>query len=114
HIVEFEKLTRDHAVLLLRKYLGTYRIKKTKKEDISPFEKSAINRIAQISELNAAKILKMSFELLEKLSENKKHSKINLKFLKDNLSIKDISDIEKQDLTTKKTVDLKSKAKSKK
>jgi hypothetical protein len=114
HIVEFEKLTRDHAVLLLRKYLGTYRIKKTKKEDISQFEKSAINRIAQISELNAAKILKMSFELLEKLSENKKHSKINLKFLKDNLSIKDISDIEKQDLTTKKTVDLKSKAKSKK
>lgn len=114
HIINFEKLTKDHAVLLLKKYLGTYRINKTKKDDISPFDKSAIYRIAQISELNAARILRTSYELLEKLSENLKSYIIDLQFLKNNLSVKDVGEDQNQELTTKKTVDLKSKAKSKK
>src|SRR5690606_28439460 len=69
HIIFFEKLTPDHAVLLIKKYLSEYRIKSIPDNDpvaaISPFTKEAIYRIGELTELNAAGILQKANHLLE-------------------------------------------------
>jgi hypothetical protein len=66
HIILFEKLSKEHAALLLQKYLFAYRITDTGQNDLSPFTEEAVNRIGELSEYNAAKILKNAFLLLEK------------------------------------------------
>jgi hypothetical protein len=66
HVIAFEKLSRDHASLLLKKYLSEYRIDKTGDDSLFPFTNDAVSLIGEMSEYNAAKILKTSYELLEK------------------------------------------------
>lgn len=73
HIIFFEKLSLDHAVLLIKKYLNEYRIKPVKSGNqndlIFPFDKKAIYKIGEITELNAAGILQKANHLLEKAIE---------------------------------------------
>jgi len=70
HIVLFEKLSKEHAILLIRKYLDEYRIKKSVVNKLLPFTEEAISYISQLSEYNASKILKFAYELIEKLVES--------------------------------------------
>lgn len=63
HIVLFNKLNKDHAVLLLKKYLSEFRIKSDDSYD--PFTEMAIQLIGEENEFNAAKMLKLSYMLIE-------------------------------------------------
>ncbi len=70
NIIRFEKITRDHVSLLLKKYLNEYRIKTTASSELSPFQKDAISLIAESNEYNASKILKKAYEILELAAES--------------------------------------------
>ena len=72
HVIRFEKITLEHASVLLQKYLKAYRISSTKSNDLSPFTQEAIEKITEISEFNASKILKMAYELLERAVDEKR------------------------------------------
>lgn len=63
HVVLFNKLNKDHAILLLQKYLSEFRI--NNEDSFAPFTASAIQRIGEENEFNAAKMLKLSYLLLE-------------------------------------------------
>lgn len=81
HIIPFEKLSRDHASLLLKKYLAEYRIDPKASPPLFPFTEDAISKIGELSEYNAAKILKMAYDLLDKASETKDQLKIDETFV---------------------------------
>ncbi len=70
NIIRFEKITRDHVTLLLKKYLNEYRIKATTSAELAPFQKDAISLIAESNEYNASKILKKAYEILELAAES--------------------------------------------
>jgi hypothetical protein len=71
HIIRFEKIRLEHAYALVQKYLHEYRIDPTSSDDLSPFTKKAVAKIAELSEFNAAKILQMAYEVLERaVSQN--------------------------------------------
>jgi hypothetical protein len=80
HVIRFEKITLEHAFALLRKYLKAYRISNAGVDDISPFTEGAVSKIAEISEFNASKILKMAYEALERASD-KSISEIDVDFI---------------------------------
>jgi hypothetical protein len=71
HIIPFEKLGKEHAVLLIRKYLEAYRIKNDDIDPLAPFTDSAIEYIGQASEFNASRMLKTAYELIEIAASNK-------------------------------------------
>lgn len=87
HVIPFEKLSKDHAVLLLRKYLSEYRIGGAGVDALFPFTEGAVSRIGEISEYNAAKILKMAYDLLDKASETNSQVTIDEAFVNDNRGI---------------------------
>lgn len=64
HIIPFRPLTNEHAVLLVQRYLGEYRLNPAE-DKLFPFTTEALELIAEMSELNAARILKYCFLLLE-------------------------------------------------
>lgn len=70
HIVRFEKMSLEHAYALVQKYLQEYRIHSTTADDLTPFTKDAIAKIAEVSEFNAAKILRMAYEVLERAAQH--------------------------------------------
>lgn len=73
HLVPFEKISREHVSLLIKKYLNEYRSDPGLKDELTPFTPGAINIIAEVSEYNAASILRTCSVLIEKaLTENKK------------------------------------------
>ncbi|MCI5218342.1 MAG: hypothetical protein D3914_03910 [Candidatus Electrothrix sp. LOE2] len=73
HLVPFEKISRGHVSLLIKKYLNEYRSDPGLKDELTPFTPDAINIIAEVSEYNAASILRTCSVLIEKaLTENKK------------------------------------------
>lgn len=67
HIIVFDKINERHVELLLTKYLREFRLKVTDagKMNLYPFTKKAANEIGIINELNAAKILQFSCNLLD-------------------------------------------------
>lgn len=69
HIVLFEKLNKDHVRLLLKRYLDEYRIASSMKGSIAPFTPDSVQRIGEMTEFNAAKILATAYVLLEKAAE---------------------------------------------
>lgn len=81
HVIRFEKITLEHAFALLQKYLKTYRIDDVEANDIFPFTKTSVSRIAEISEFNASKILKMAYEALERAASDKSISKIDIELI---------------------------------
>ena len=66
HVIRFEKLSQEHASLLLQRYLTEYRIPGTPPNVLFPFKEDAVSKVGELSEYNAARILNMSYELLEK------------------------------------------------
>lgn len=109
HIIPFEKLDKNHAILLLKRYLSEYRIKKS--ADLQPFTKEAVYKIAEISELNASKILKLSYDLLDKASSIKGQKKIDEKFVEDMIDKNIMDPGTKKNISTVDTTDLIKKAK---
>jgi hypothetical protein len=87
HVVRFEKLSQRHASLLLKKYLHEYRVPNAKTPEMFPFNQEAIKTIGELSEYNAAKILKNSNQLLEKAAESEEVKQIDSAFVKKNIDI---------------------------
>lgn len=74
HLVMFEKLSRKHVSLLIKKYLAEYRIDSFFGYELEPFTTDALIKIAEASEYNAAKILRTCSAFIENaLSDNKDH-----------------------------------------
>jgi hypothetical protein len=110
HIISFEKLTKEHIALLLRKYLSEYRIDTSKHDSLFPFTEGTVNKIGELSELNAAKILKMAYELLEKAASIPTQAIIDEKFVSDNRGVWEIGDDKTSTIDVAKTIDLIGKA----
>lgn len=84
HIIPFEKLSRDHASLLLKTYLAAYRIPDYHSDPLLPFTTSSVSMIGESSEYNAAKILKTSYDLLEQAALEDGVGEINERFVDEN------------------------------
>lgn len=69
NVIRFEKIKLEDAFSLVQKYLQAYRIQEVPPDTFSPFSKDAVVRIAELSEFNASKILKMAYEVLERAVE---------------------------------------------
>jgi len=83
HWIAFEKLSREHVTLLLKKYLDAYRVNQTSINDLVPFKAEAISIIAEINEYNAAKILRACWDLLEKAADEPDRTIIDEQFVRD-------------------------------
>ena len=110
HIVFFEKLTPQHGVLLIKRYMNEYRIatiiSNDNKDLVKPFTVEAIQKIGELTEMNAAGILQKSHHALEKAAENKVEN-INSNYIKELFGeIKKVK-LENEDFVDEKdTVDL--------
>lgn len=67
HIVHFNKLDRNRAILLIKKYLTEFRLNAV--DNISPFTEAAIGKIGETKEYNAAQMLSLAYMLLEDSAE---------------------------------------------
>ncbi|NMC63206.1 MAG: hypothetical protein GYA55_08550, partial [SAR324 cluster bacterium] len=111
HVIPFEKLNQEHALLLLKKYLSEYRIDSVRSNPFFPFTEGAIGKIGELSEYNAAKILKMAYDLLDKSSDMPEEQQVIIdeQFVTDNRgtgdlpgrSVPSIGDAESTDLLKK-------------
>ncbi len=114
HIIPFEKLDREHTVLLLKRYLSAYRInvndKRVRTNELFPFTKDAVYKIAEVSEFNASKILKLSYDLLDKASTIDKQEKIDEKFVEEIIDKKIMDSETKKSIASAETTDLLKKA----
>lgn len=87
HIIPFEKLSKDHASLLIKKYLEEYRMNKVSDDMLFPFTECAIAKIGALAEYNATNILKMAYNLLDRASEISDSTvTIDAKFVSQNMS----------------------------
>lgn len=66
NVIRFEKITVKDAYSLIQKYLQAYRVNQVDADTFSPFTQDAVAKIAELSEFNASKILKMAYEVLER------------------------------------------------
>ena len=66
HLVRFERITSEHVSLLLQTYLREYRIAPDDSDGLAPFTKEAVAEMGRMSDLNAARVLKMAYEALER------------------------------------------------
>lgn len=109
--IMFDKLTKEHVKLLIRTYLLEYRINKESIDVLFPFSDDAIDRIAEITELNASRILQLSYSLLDKVSESTSQKIIDAKFI--NSFLKEYHPIEENketNISKTETIDLMSKS----
>ncbi len=112
HIINFTKLTKQHVTLLLKKYLDEYRIGPVQPHDISPFTPDAAERIGEVSEYNAARILKLAYGLLGKAAEENGIREIDARFVDEHRDT-DQGSLEKESpiaVNTAETIDLNKKA----
>ncbi len=82
HLIRFEKMTPEHARSLLQTYLKEYRITPTDSDSLAPFTEDAVAQISGSSDLNASKILKMAYEILER-AVDQNVSQIDVDFVLD-------------------------------
>ena len=67
----FEKLTKNDAILLIRRYLKEFRKSDfTETSDLHPFTPEAISMMVEMSEFNAAELLRRAHDLLSYAAEN--------------------------------------------
>lgn len=115
HIIPFDKLSLNHAKMLIKKYLDEYRIKKSKNDnDLLPFTESTIKYISELSELNASRILKLSYELLELAVDKRGVNLIDEKFVKSVADKFEFEDSPSKSIATMDTINLEKKASKKK
>ena len=79
-MIRFEKIKLEDAFSLVQKYLQAYRIQEVSADTFSPFTKNTVARIAELSEFNASKILKMAYEVLER-AVDQNVAEINVDFV---------------------------------
>jgi len=84
HWIPFGKLSRDHVLLLLKKYLTAYRVPQASCDSLAPFKQEAIDYIADNSEFNAARILRTCWDLLEKAAQDPQRDVIDEAFVREN------------------------------
>ncbi|MDH5720656.1 MAG: hypothetical protein OEZ13_08565 [Spirochaetia bacterium] len=114
HIIPFEKLTKENALLLLGCYLAKFRLKSQAESVTYPFDEKSILKIAEYSEFNAAKILRMAYYILEKAASQEGLTKIDEKFIIENRADPMISGREStSSIEDLDSIDLKKKAKIK-
>jgi len=80
NVIRLEKIKAEDAFSLVQKYLQAYRIEEVAADTFSPFTKEAVAKIAELNEFNAAKILKMAYEVLERAIQSN-ISEIDVDFL---------------------------------
>jgi hypothetical protein len=116
NIIAFEKLNERHVIMMIKKYLEHYRIRKTKKEEeLFPFTEKGIKLISEYAEYNASSILKFAHQIIDKAAS------VKLKLIDDNY-VRDFKNESKnvvietspKNIATTSTIDLKKKAKTKK
>jgi hypothetical protein len=107
HIISFEPISRQHAQLLLKKYLVQFRTRRTSRT-LYPFTEDAVDRISELAELNAAKILRLAYQLLEIAAKLPNSPQINKSFVDGQMTaggIKDysesVAEVESTDLIEK-------------
>jgi len=111
HIIPFERLTKNHANMLIKKYLSEFRIESGRTNDIFPFTQKTLDIIGERSEYNAAKILTMAYMLIEEAASREGQKIIDTKFVSSILGTNEIiPDKIIQDLPDIETVDLIKKA----
>lgn len=110
HIIPFEKLTIENAKLLVMKYLSEYRIQPGTSKSLDPFTEDVVNKIAEISEYNAAKILHKTFMLLEKASSDPDVDVIDSNYLSTCIGSDIYEDKPDESISLKDTVNLFKKA----
>jgi hypothetical protein len=71
NVIRFERIERKHVHKLIKKYLLEYRLSEFIGDPLAPFTMNALNAIAESSEYNAASILRICYELVEKAVELK-------------------------------------------
>ena len=114
HVIRFEKLSKKHAILLLRKYISEYRIPGQNLDPLFPFTENSAQKIGELSEYNAASMLKMANELLEKAADSKDTKIITPSFIDKNIGIfEDDSGSKVATIKTADALDLEKKAKTK-
>ena len=114
HVIPFEKLSKNHAFMLLKKYLTEYRINTEDQNELFPFTEQAVNKIGELSEFNAAKILKMAYEILEKAAVDNEQKVIDEKYLQQQIkTLEGISEIDTQTIDSEESIDLRKKAENK-
>ena len=109
HIITFEKISLKHGRLLIKKYIEKYRIQ-TSMDELLPFTKEAIKKICSLSELNAAKILRTAYQLVESASLEKDITLIDQEYVEKLSSSGVLVSEEDEKISDIKTVDLMSKA----
>lgn len=77
HFIEFQPLNREYAILLVKRYLKEYRIT-SEADELRPFTAESITHIGEISEYNAARILKTCYALLEQAVKEEGRNVIDL------------------------------------
>ncbi|WP_417386019.1 hypothetical protein [Gimesia sp.] len=70
HVIPFEKLNKNHTLLLLKKYMDAYRLNESE-NNIEPFTIDGVERIGETSEYNAAQILRTAYRLLDLVARDK-------------------------------------------
>ena len=65
HTIRFDKLTSNHALLMVEKYLDEYRLNDKVQSKLHPFTADAIKMIGEKAELNASTILEKSHYIIE-------------------------------------------------
>ncbi len=84
NVIIFEKIRVNDAFSLLKKYLQQYRIHPTDSNtDLVPFERDAIEKIAEQNEFNASKILKKAHEDLDRAANSQIRS-LDVQFVQSN------------------------------
>lgn len=110
HIIAFEKLGPSHVALLLREYLREYRTGEVA-DPLSPFTMEAVNIIGPRCEFNASKILRLAFDLLEKLADTPNKATIDAAFVNELKEVQeDETDKPVSSIEDAETVDLVEKA----
>jgi hypothetical protein len=110
-MIPFENLSREHTSLLLKKYLSDYRTDDNFSDALFPFKEEAVNTIGELSKYNAAKILKMAYELLDKAADIEGQTVIDAKFVSENTELQQHDDSNSLPTIDAESIDLLKKAK---
>lgn len=70
HLIVFDKISEDDVEALIVKYLNEYRTENFTGDKLYPFSKESVKIIGNGQEMNASKILKLCYELIEHLINN--------------------------------------------
>lgn len=114
HTVKFDKLTSDHAILMLEKYLEEYRLNPKQDDNLHPFTPGAVKLISEKSDLNASTILEKVHGLIEDAVVDKVY-KIDEDYVNSKLgTAEEETSHEKEDILSEASADLFKKSKKSK